>query len=192
MTQDLDEVDDPPSTYGRDDTTENSYRDWYIANLIDEHYGKGASEYIDAILLLQDSTIQLSLRDAYMLGLDEDRISKIRARDRLNERSNVIKDIKDHNTTAKHYLQRTNAMDFFTQMNDNFDDHMASIRKFAYGTSKKKNNDKRTVASRRLNNLITNFGQQYRDEHYPFKPYRAIIRPNDIQYVKDNLASRQT
>ncbi|CAB4391641.1 unnamed protein product [Rhizophagus irregularis] len=185
--QNSDEEDDSSADNGSDDTSENSYRDWYIANLIDEHYGKGASEYIDAVLLLQDSTIQLSLRDAYMLGLDEDRISEIRARDHLNERLNVIKDIKDHNTSAKHYLRRTNAMDFFTQMNDNFDDRMASIRNFAYGASTKKSNDKQTVASRRLKNLITDFGQQYRDEHYPFKPYRAIIRPNDIQYVKDDL-----
>ncbi|CAB5211533.1 unnamed protein product [Rhizophagus irregularis] len=154
--QDSDEEDNSSANNGRDDTSENSYRDWYIKNLIDEHYGKGASEYIDAVLLLQDSTIQLSLRDAYML------------------------DIEDHNTSAKHYLRRTNAMEFFTRLNDNFDDRMASIRNFAYGASKKKSNDKRTVASRRLNNLITDFGQQYRDEHYPFKPYRAIIRPNDI------------
>ncbi|PKB98547.1 hypothetical protein RhiirA5_424074 [Rhizophagus irregularis] len=161
--QDSDEEDNSSANNGRDDTSENSYRDWYIKNLIDEHYGKGASEYIDAVLLLQDSTIQLSLRDAYMLGLDEDRIN-----------------IEDHNTSAKHYLRRTNAMEFFTRLNDNFDDRMASIRNFAYGASKKKSNDKRTVASRRLNNLITDFGQQYRDEHYPFKPYHAIIRPNDI------------
>ncbi|CAB4386716.1 unnamed protein product [Rhizophagus irregularis] len=186
-TQDSVEEDDPPSDNDRDDTSENSYRDWYIANLIDEHYGKGASEYIDAVLLLQDSTIQLSLRDAYMLGLGEDRISEIRARDRLNKRSNIIKDIKEHNTSTKHYLRRTNAMEFFIRMNDNFDDRMASIRKFAYGTSTKNSNNKRTVTSRRLNNLITDFGQQYRDEHYPFKPYHAIIRPNDIQYVKDDF-----
>ncbi|UZO08836.1 uncharacterized protein OCT59_029082 [Rhizophagus irregularis] len=156
--QDSDEEDNSSANNGRDDTSENSYRDWYIKNLIDEHYGKGASEYIDAVLLLQDSTIQLSLRDAYMLGLDEDRISEIRARDRLNKRLNVIKDIEDHNTSAKHYLRRTNAMEFFTRLNDNFDDRMASIRNFAYGASKKKSNDKRTVASRRLNNLITDFG----------------------------------
>ncbi|GBC49694.2 hypothetical protein GLOIN_2v1793300 [Rhizophagus irregularis DAOM 181602=DAOM 197198] len=186
--QNSDEEDDSSANNGRDDTSENSYRDWYIANLIDEHYGKGASEYIDAVLLLQDSTIQLSLRDAYMLGLDEDRISEIRVRDRLNERLNVIKDIKDHNTSAKHYLRRINAIKFFTRMNDNFDDRMASIRNFAYGASTKKSNDKRTVASRHLNNLITDFGQQYRDEHYPLKPYCAIIRPNDIQYVKDDLS----
>ncbi|CAB5349327.1 unnamed protein product [Rhizophagus irregularis] len=185
--QDSDEEDDSSADNGKNDTSENSYRDWYIANLINEHYGKGASEYMDAIHLLQDSTIQLTLRDAYMLGLDEDRISEIKARDRLNERSNVIKDIKDHNTSAKHYLRRTNAMEFFTQMNDNFNDRMASIRNFAYGVSKRISKDKRTVASRRLNNLITDFGQQYRDEHYPFKPYRAIIRPNDIQYIKDDL-----
>ncbi|CAB5389290.1 unnamed protein product [Rhizophagus irregularis] len=185
--QNSDEEDNSSANNGRDDTSENSYRDWYIANLIDEHYGKGASEYIDAVLLIQDSTIQLSLRDAYMLGLDEDRISEIRAHDRLNERLNVIKDIKDQHTSAKNYLRRINAMEFFTRMNDNFDDRMASIRNFAYGASTKKSNDKRTVASRRLNNLIRDFGQQYRDEHYPFKPYRAIIRPNDIQYVKDDL-----
>ncbi|CAB5215473.1 unnamed protein product [Rhizophagus irregularis] len=152
--QDSDEEDASSADNGQDDTSENSYRDWYIANLIDEHYGKGASAYMDAIHLIQDSTIQLSLRDANMLGLDEDRISEIRARDRLNERLNVIKDIKDHNTSAKHYLRRTNAMEFFTQMTDNFDDH---------------------------------FGQQYRDEHYPFKPYWAIIRPNDIHYIKDDF-----
>ncbi|UZN99133.1 uncharacterized protein OCT59_000413 [Rhizophagus irregularis] len=185
--QDSDEEDASSANNGQDDTSENSYRDWYIANLIDEHCGKGASEYMDAIHLLQDSTIQLSLRDAHMLGLDEDRMSEIRARDRLNERLNVIKDIRDHNTSAKHYLRRTNAMEFFTQMNDNFDDRMASIRKFAYGISTKKSDDKRTVASRRLNKLMTNFGQQFRDEHYPFKPYRAIIRSNDIQYVKDDF-----
>ncbi|CAB4479642.1 unnamed protein product [Rhizophagus irregularis] len=173
--QDSDEEDDSSADNGQNDTSDNSYRDWYIANLIDEHYGRGASEYMDAIHLLQDSTIQLSLRDTYMLGLDEDRISEIRARDRLNERLNVIKDIKDHNTSAKHYVRRTNAMEFFTRMNDNFDDRMASIRNFAYGASTKKSNDKRAVASRRLNNLITDFGQQFKDEHYPFKPYRAII-----------------
>ncbi|EXX78300.1 uncharacterized protein OCT59_016936 [Rhizophagus irregularis] len=167
INQNSDEEEDSSANNDRDDTSENSYRDWYIANLIDKHYGKVASEYIDAVLLLQDSTIQLSLRNAYMLGLDEDRISEIRARDRLNERLNVIKDIKDHNTSAKHYLRRTNAMEFFTRMNDNFDDRMASIRKFAYGTSTKKSVDKRTVASKCLNNLITDFGQQFWDEHYP-------------------------
>ncbi|CAB4494020.1 unnamed protein product [Rhizophagus irregularis] len=185
--QDSDDENNSSAKDGWDDTPENSYKDWYIMNLIDEHYGKGASEYIDAVLLLQDSTIQLSLRDAYMLGLDDDRISEIKARDCLNERSNVIKDIKDHNTSAKHYLRRTNAMEFFTQLNDNFDERMASIRKFAYGTSKKTSSDKRTVASKRLRTLITNFGQKYKDEHYPFKPYRAIIRANDIQYIKDDL-----
>ncbi|CAB5342240.1 unnamed protein product [Rhizophagus irregularis] len=185
--QDSDEEDDSSADNGQNDTSDNSYRDWYIANLIDEHYGKGASAYMDAIHLLQDSTIQLSLRDAYMLGLDEDRISEIRARDRLNERLNVIKDIKDHNTSAKHYVRRTNAIEFFTRMNDNFDDCMASIRNFAYGASTKKSNDKCAVASRRLNNLITDFGQQFKNAHYPFRPYRAIIRSNDIQYVKDDL-----
>ncbi|CAG8711583.1 8825_t:CDS:2 [Rhizophagus irregularis] len=185
--QDSDEEDDSSADNGRDDTSENSYRDWYITNLIDEHYGKGASEYIDAIQLLEDSTIQLSLRDAYMLGLNEDCIAEIKARDRLNERVNVIKDIRDHNTSAKHYLRRTNAMDFFTQMNDNFNDRMANIRIFAYGAHMKKGINKRSVASKRLNNLITDFGEKYRVE-YPSKRYRAIIRPNNVEYIKDDLS----
>ncbi|EXX78452.1 hypothetical protein GLOIN_2v1477902 [Rhizophagus irregularis DAOM 181602=DAOM 197198] len=185
--QDSEEEDISSTIDGRDDTSENSYRNWYIKNLIDEHYGIGASEYIDAVLLIQDSTIQLSLRDAHILGLDEDRISEIKARDRLNERLNVIKDIKDHNTSAKHYLRRTNAMEFFTQMTDNFDERMASIRKFAYGATTRKPFDKRPGASNRLNKLIIDYGRQYRDEHYPFKPYHAIIRANNIEYVKDDL-----
>ncbi|CAB5312786.1 unnamed protein product [Rhizophagus irregularis] len=156
--QDFEEEDISSTIDGRDDTSENSYRNWYIKNLIDEHYGIGASEYIDAVLLIQDSTIQLSLRDAHILGLDEDRISEIKARDRLNERLNVIKDIKDHNTSAKHYLRRTNAMEFFTQMTDNFDERMASIRKFAYGATTRKPFDKRPGASNRLNKLIIDYG----------------------------------
>uniref|UniRef100_U9UKB0 Uncharacterized protein n=1 Tax=Rhizophagus irregularis (strain DAOM 181602 / DAOM 197198 / MUCL 43194) TaxID=747089 RepID=U9UKB0_RHIID len=54
---DSDEEDNSSADNGRDDTSENSYRDWYIENLIDEHYGKGASKYIDAVSLLQDTTI---------------------------------------------------------------------------------------------------------------------------------------
>uniref|UniRef100_U9TDY9 Uncharacterized protein n=1 Tax=Rhizophagus irregularis (strain DAOM 181602 / DAOM 197198 / MUCL 43194) TaxID=747089 RepID=U9TDY9_RHIID len=158
MNQHIDEDDDFSADNGsNDDTIEHSYRDWYIANLIDEHYGKGASEYIDAILLLQDSTIQLSLRDAYMLGLNDDRIDKIKAHDRLNERENVIKDIRDHNTSTKHYLRRTNAMDFFTRMTNDFHDRMIKIRNYAYGHNTKKSPDRRAVASKRLNNLITDF-----------------------------------
>ncbi|PKY58639.1 hypothetical protein RhiirA4_480722 [Rhizophagus irregularis] len=52
---------------------------------------------------------------------------------------------------------------------------------------KDKNKDKRALSTKRLHNLITNFREKYRNEHYPFKPYRAIIRPNDVEYVKDDL-----
>ncbi|PKY61183.1 hypothetical protein RhiirA4_521393 [Rhizophagus irregularis] len=167
---------------------EISYRDWYISNLIDEHYGTGVSEYIDAITLIQDSTVLLSLRDAQMLGLNDDRINEIKSRDRANERVNVIKDIKDHNTSAKHYLRRTNSMDLYTRMNDQFHEKMDGIRKFAFGLNKKdKNKDKRALSTKRLHNLITDFRKKFRDEHYPFRPYRAIIRPNDVQYVKDDF-----
>ncbi|PKY41851.1 hypothetical protein RhiirA4_455527 [Rhizophagus irregularis] len=66
--------------------SEDSYRNWYISNLIDEHYGAGASEYVDVITLIQDSTILLSLRDAQMLGLNDDKMAEIKSRDRANER----------------------------------------------------------------------------------------------------------
>ncbi|PKY63228.1 hypothetical protein RhiirA4_491465 [Rhizophagus irregularis] len=123
-----------------------------------------------------------------MLGLNDDRIAEIKSRDRANERIDVIKDIKDHNTSTKHYLRRTNSMTFYTQMNDQFHEKMAGIRKYAFGLNQRdKNKDKRAISSRRLHNLITDFRQKYRDEHYPFRPYRAIIRPNDVQYVKDDL-----
>ncbi|CAG8777405.1 15676_t:CDS:1, partial [Rhizophagus irregularis] len=46
--QDSDDENHSSVKDGRDDTPENSYKDWYIMNLIDEHYGKDASEYIDA------------------------------------------------------------------------------------------------------------------------------------------------
>ncbi|PKY61948.1 hypothetical protein RhiirA4_432175, partial [Rhizophagus irregularis] len=158
--------------YNATTTAEDSYRNWYISNLIDEHYGTGASEYIDATMLIQDSTVLLSLRDAQMLGLNQDRIDEIKIRDRANERTNVIKDIKDHNTSVKHYLRRTNVMTFYTQMNDQFHEKMAGIRNFAFGLNKKdKNKDKRALSTKRLHNLITDFRKKYRDEHYPFKPY---------------------
>ncbi|CAB4445109.1 unnamed protein product [Rhizophagus irregularis] len=160
---DLQETVDEDITLSDDNVmtnSEDSFRNWYISNLIDEHYGAGASEYIDAVMLIQDSTVLLTLRDAQMLGLNDDRIAEIKSRDRANERIDVIKDIKDHNTSTKHYLRRTNSMTFYTQMNDQFHEKMAGIRKYA---------------------------QKYRDEHYPFRPYRAIIRPNDVQYVKDDL-----
>ncbi|CAB4418599.1 unnamed protein product [Rhizophagus irregularis] len=168
--------------------SEDSFKNWYISNLIDEHYGAGASEYIDAVTLIQDSTVSLSLRDAQMLGLNDDRINEIKSRDRALERINVIKDIKDHNTSTKHYLRRTNSMVFYTRMNDEFHEKMDGIRKFAFGLKKKdKDKDKRALSTKRLHNLITDFRKKFRDEHYPFKPYRAIIRPNDVQYVKDDL-----
>ncbi|PKY59078.1 hypothetical protein RhiirA4_481531 [Rhizophagus irregularis] len=188
---DLEESDEENNISSDDDATTkavNSYRDWYISNLIDEHYGTGASEYIDAVMLIQDSTVLLSLRDAQMLGLNQDRIDEIKSRDRANERINVIKDIKDHNTSAKHYLRRTNAMDFFTKMNNAFDEKIAGIRKFAFGLNKSnKNKDKRALCKKRLENLVLDFGKKFKEEHGPFKPYRAIIRPNDVQYVKDDF-----
>ncbi|PKY55483.1 hypothetical protein RhiirA4_474972 [Rhizophagus irregularis] len=187
VNKNLEEEDDSSSDSGADDSHENSYRDWYITNLIDEHYGQGASEYIDAITLIQDSTISLSLRDAYMLGLDQDRIYEIKARDRLNERSMVIQDIKDYNTSAKHYLRRMNGATFFTQMNDEFHERMDKIRRFAFGKDNKKSTNRRILSTKRLDELITNFSEKYRDEHYPFKPYRAIIQPDKVEYIKDDL-----